>query len=209
MEWVSVSEREMVVEYWFRKLMALEMSIEDIIKIIVEFGNKYERFDESLVHNALTVDERQDIVSGYQDPEKDGDRYSAFGTIIADRDAKYHWMLQILEMGDESVNIGIIEQDEAEKNLEEYWWGEDFGYSYYQDGQIYCSSFFTGEDYGEALQCGDIVHIWLDLKENNDLSFCINDKQFGKAFDIDPGQYRLGVSLKKGKIKLILLEIEK
>ena len=52
------------------------------------------------------------------------------------------------------------------------------------------------KQYGEIFGEGDVIHVWLDLKENNDLSFGRNGKNLGKAFDIKSNtNYRLAIGV--------------
>ena len=53
------------------------------------------------------------------------------------------------------------------------------------------------------------MHIVLDLKNNNDIRFGVNQNTFDKAWYIDPNKdYKLAVSLYSGKIELISFEME-
>ena len=45
-----------IIGYWFRINVKLELSIEDIAKIIIKFADEYEEFDPALSHPKLLHD---------------------------------------------------------------------------------------------------------------------------------------------------------
>ena len=74
------------------------------------------------------------------------------------------------------------------------YYGVNFQSGYERGGNTGTRQRMTGKCYCDSLQEGDIVDMHLDLQKN-ELSFDINDKQFGKALDVIPGNYRAVVTL--------------
>ena len=59
------------------------------------------------------------------------------------------------------------------------------------------SSIDYGKRYGERFEVNDIIEMRLDCNKWT-LSYKINDKDFGKAFDIEPNEYRAAITLTDG-----------
>ena len=69
-------------------------------------------------------------------------------------------------------------------------------------------SAYEGHDikkYGEKTKTGDIIDMYCDMSKL-ELSFAINDRDFGKAFDIDAGKYRAAVNLYDSKDSISLMD---
>ena len=67
------------------------------------------------------------------------------------------------------LNIGIVEADKA--GVYTGWWIEKYEYSYFQNGSIYSGNLDGYKlSYGHEQKAGDIIELWLDLKDNFDLS---------------------------------------
>ena len=133
--------------------------------------------------------------------------------MIATPNRKYHWQLKIIECSDTQLGIGVIQADKAESSLGEPWWNEKYGYVYFaRHGSIVNG---ISRPYGDTYDEGDIIDVWLDLKEDkNELSFAKNGKKFGKAANVEKAtDYRLGIAMYcysisyKKKMKLRLFEI--
>ena len=200
-------EQELIIEYWVRTVLNLTIAINDIIKIMIEFADEFETFDPLLIHEKITTN--SDYMSISHHPEHS--QLSAFGKVIACPRRKYHWKLVIIDRYT-SANIGVIESDKCKEWISKFWWNNPFGFSYYHTGSV-----FSGTDegmksdieFGEEFKKGDIIHIYLDLKDNYDIGWGRNAKQFQKAFNVNKDtDYRLAVSLNSGTVDLISLEIE-
>ena len=64
------------------------------------------------------------------------------------------------------------------------------------------------KDYGQVCSTGDIIDVYLDFNERT-LSFSINNKDYGVAFDnIKTGDYRFGVTLTGKGTSLQLIAYE-
>ena len=207
-------ERELIIEYWYRILINLSLEIKDICSIINEFGDEYEIFDPSLIHQKLDISDEGMTVSKAVDPNS-RPKCSAFGSIIANPGRKYHWKFQVLKATPAQnmlfVNIGVIEDGEAVQGaLDHYWWTESYGYSFFSSGSVWNNhKSFTPDGYTDKMEFEDEIHVWLDLKTDGDyhIKFGRNEEVFGKAFDMKQNtNYRMAVSICEGKVKLLSFE---
>ena len=197
----------MIIAYWNRKLSVSSFSIDDIINIIIKFGEPYEEFDSSLVAASLKSSKTTLEKLDYRGPTASG-----FGLFTATAGDKYHWKIKILEWS--SINIGIIEADFAKDNLNRGWWDELYGFSYHQDGNIYTSPKAFGanwngsRNYGDSFGALDIIHIHLDLRDNYEISWGKNNKKYDTGFDLKKKtNYKLALGFYKGKIELESFQI--
>ena len=200
---VTDTECALIIEYWFRLLLNVFFSIQDIAQIIFAFGRIYEQFDKSLIHKNIVCndDYRRLGVTKFEFPSK-----SAFGKVVASAGRLYHWKIRILS-GTQSVNIGLLELSKCKHNATN-WWCFENGYSFYTAGELYNYGQPTRK-YGNEIQDDGVVDVWLDLKEKNNLSFGQNGASFGKAFDINPDiQYKLAVSIYLAEIELVSFEMK-
>ena len=205
-------ERELVVEYWYRTLLSVSLSCDDITKIIVEFGEAFERFEESLASKCIKIEDDGTVLLSQ------ATRYAcnnAFGVFRAISGYTYHWKLQIMQsmtFNKFQANIGIIEADKCEECLPAsapLWFCSGIGYAYYSgDGNAWHMHFY-GKEYGETYTDNDVIDIRLDLKDNYMVSWGKNEKDYGKGFDVkqDTG-YKLAIGIYYGKVKLISLDIK-
>ena len=190
--------REFVISYWYRTTTASfeSFSIEDIIKIIIEYGQPIEKFVASTVHQQLIIENEGRIL---RDHKNSGSQLSGFGSFTAKPESKCHWRVKIVN-DRTSTNIGIIEASKYAENKSTGWWWCKFGFSLFHNGKIY-SSGVVREYQADTYHKGDIIDVWLDLKDNFDLSFGKNGKEYGKAFDVKHDtDYKLAVSLMRGVV---------
>lgn len=198
------SQRQMIVQHWFRKLIASAITIQDILKIILAYSNIFDMFDKSTSHELIKIEKDGTLIDGNL-----GRKSTAFGTMTASPGVKYHWQLNIIKSGsgtDNRINIGIVEADMC--NNKDTWWFAKYGYSYYSpNGKIF--TYGVQKHYGDTFGKGDIIDVWLDLQDSNTtLSYSKNDKDFGKAFDVTPSkEYKLAVSI-YGTSQIELLSFE-
>ena len=197
--------RQIIIEYWSRIFLCLSIHIQDIAKIMVEYGDETEEFVPSISSKEMKFDNSNLTV--YYHGNGDGEWVNAYGMIEAYPGCTYHWKLKLIEE-DTEPNIGIIESTKHKESAstDNGWWNESFGYSLFQDGDIYHHEHWG--PYAVAIGKNDIVDIFLDLKENYEISFAVNDKKYGKAYDVNKEtNYRLAIGLYNGKISLISFEI--
>ena len=206
--------RRMIIDYWYRKVLSSSsFSIDDIAKIMIEFSEEYDKFDAKIVdfnvkHGTLDLENDDQTISHYN-VGNDWESYSmtGYGIVEAIAGRKYHWKLQIIDKTIDA-NIGIIDaklqNGKTGKDITEcIWWEEDDGFSYYSiTGDLWHEN--EVNTYGVGLDKDDIIEIWLDLKENNELRYTVNDKDYGTAAKVKSDiTYKLAVGLWTGKITLL------
>ena len=202
-------ERELVVEYWYRTLLSVSLSFADITKIIVEFGEAFERFEESLASECIKIEENGTVLLSQA---KGYTCNNAFGVFNAISGYKYHWKVQIMQSTTDKrfqANIGIIEADKCEEYLPaKIWCCLGKGYAYYSyDGNIFHNS-YSGDKYGNSFAANDIIDIRLNLKNDHIISWCKNGIDYGIGFEVKKNtEYKLAVGLYFGKVQLISLDI--
>ena len=208
---LSKSEKRLITEYWTRKLLSSLISIDDMVKIIINFAEEFELFDRDLTHPELKVDTEYKTVS----PSGQAEDLNAFGSSVAVKGRKYHWRLKIEKdsLGrDPMLNIGIVEADKAVVNGDgDGWWVEKYGYSYFQTGSIVSGNLdgYSAE-YGKEQEAGDIIEIWLDLKDNANLSFGINGESYGEAFVVNEAKkYRFALNVDNGEVTILAFNVDK
>ena len=170
-------------------------------------------FDPSMSHENIKIENGRLAFKSLKYQEE-GD-ISVFGTMIAVPGNKYHWKLKVIGDDVQYINIGIIESDKCESNKERLWWNTD-GISYFSwDGCIYkpneqrviCNSYEYGKGFKGENEV--IIDIWLDLKDENELSFAQNAVEFGKASQVKESmEYRLAVSIFDADTKMELLSCD-
>ena len=206
---MSAAQKRLIIEYWFRVLISDTFNFEDIAKCIADLAAEFEQFDSTLIHEHFQMyDEYQKASLNWQGFT----RYSVFGVNIATEGRKYYWKIELCGTGGfRGFNIGVIEANKAKEHMETGWWGRSYGYSWYQNGQVFNKKLSGGnKQYGQSYgRRGDIIHVWLDMKENGELSFGKNERRYGKAFDIDcDKRYRLCVACACGEFKLLEFMVE-
>ena len=205
-------ERQLIFEYWFRIIIGSDISIQDISNITLKFGEKYEMFDSSLSHKSIEIQNDGQLLFLSASLCK---KISGFGTVTAKSGYRYHWKLKLFGDNVQYINIGIIEADKCSANTSNSWWITEYGYSYWSgDGEIYHDwsqqgIFRNHKHYGKSYGKDDIIDIWLDLKDENQLSFAKNDETFGKAADLKQSvDFRLAVAIWFANCKIQILSFE-
>lgn len=207
------SKTKDIIKGWIRnKEQILKLrNVPDMVKALcILYYAELEKIDKDLFCKSLKIVDNYKSVkkpylfnNTYQYPVYG----SAFGSNVAIKGKIYHWRLRI---GDSNtrfwlMNIGIIEADKAKENLEEMntWWYTNYGYSYFNGGRILHGEIGKFSKKYNTYKSGDIIDVWLDLKDKNTLSYARNDEYYGVAFMIpDDKEYRLALSLNTGEITI-------
>ena len=172
-------------------------------------------FDALLSHENIKIEDGK-LAFKHPKHQTTGD-ISVFGSMDAVPGNKYHWKVKVF--GDvkaiDDINIGIIEADKCELGKGELWWTR-YGISYWsKNGMIFkyneargiCGSHEYGKTFNNEKNV--IIDIWLDLKNNNELSFAKNDEKFGTACTVqDSKNYRLAVAIYDAQTKIQLLSYD-
>ena len=159
-------KQQMIIEYWYRIILNLNYSIDNIWKIITEFAKEYERFDTKFCYKGLII-ESEGLIIGKISTNR-SEAQSGFGSIIAKSGLKYHWKIKYIKGKSlTDINLGIIEYNKYKENLRDMWWNKKYGFSYYcKSGLIYN---LESKKYGDKYTIGDIIDIWVDLKDEYQL----------------------------------------
>ena len=208
----------MIFEYWFRVLIGSDISIQNISNITVEFAAELDMFEASLCHKKIKIENEGKLISK---TTSYANSCSAYGTFTASPGKKYHWKLHVIQCEDRGLNqmnIGIADANQAPKLLDQSWWHEKNGYSYFSgNGQMYhkkrgtdTSRFdYGGYSFGEKYGTNDIIDICLDIKDKNELLFSKNDKEIATAIKVDGStDYKLAVGLYGDSKKVEILSFE-
>ena len=195
---VSAKSRNLIIEHWFRTLYDSRISIVDIAKVIIEFGDDYEGFIAWTEGQDFDISE--DLLTVTDGINCEFRRYFCVcGQINAIKGYQYHWKIKLLKQ-ERCMNLGIVESDEVLKDestsIFRYFWTTKIGYSWYsKDGRIWHEG--IDKSYGEGTYgTGDIIDVWLDFKNDTALSFGKNGNKFEKAFDVNPDKaYRLAIGV--------------
>lgn len=129
----------------------------------------------------------------------------SFGLVDAVPGHKYEWKIKLFEDTD-MVNIGVVELTKENK-WKDGWWGTKFGYSYFETGCIFHDNQYD-EEYGDEFSDGDVVEVYLDLKNQMALSFGINGNKFAKAYNVDGEKiHKLAVSRYQGNLEIVSFKV--
>ena len=118
----------------------------------------------------------------------------------------YHWMLKLDEKKLPSMNIGIIEAGKCDDYQGVDHWIYPYTYSIYPNGQVWDND--ACEKCANGLKAGDMIDIWLDLRNNYNLSFGQNGQKYGNSIDVAKGkQYKLAIGSRGGILTLLSFQI--
>ena len=94
----SPEQRKVIVEYWFRVLIGLDVSINDILKITLKFAGDMKNFCIILIYlMALQFEDDGIVVSKITHNYRE---CTTFGTVIAKPGHLYHWKIKVVKMED-------------------------------------------------------------------------------------------------------------
>ena len=165
----------------------------------------YDEFHESLNTELISIENNG--ITSICKGKSSGRVQSAFGKLIVCPGMKYYWKIKLIEIEDGCLCIGVVESDKPFMATS-LWWNKSWGYAYY------CSAGHLFNDdwrkYGEELSNnGDIIEIWLDLKDDYTMSYAGNCKSYGIAFDMNKStKYRLAIGMWKSAKRIELLQFE-
>ena len=124
---MSLEEKVLIFEYWFRVLIAEDISIGVISKIAAEFAHEYEMFIESLSCGNVSIEKDGKVLTANRTTH-----CQAFGVAIAIPGRKYNWRIKIIELS-KCLNLGVIKSDTdvSKASNNNPFWVEKAGYAYY------------------------------------------------------------------------------
>ena len=122
---------------------------------------------------------------------------------------QHHWKFKLLEAPTFRVEIGIWKINSGEPKRDWFTSTTQAGYSFSPKyGQLNNMESPTsfGDNYGERCNEKDIIDMYVDMNKL-ELSYSINGKYYGKAWDIERTKYRAAVCIgTRDKIEFILYD---
>ena len=174
-----------------------------IVVCILFYGDDTDSWDPKYISKYMELSDRT------LTQVKDG-MGSSFGERIIDSGI-FKWRLKINECKTYGFMLGIVRiQNDNIPPKTDKWFTK---VSRYQSGYAFHSNLRTltvpngsalGPKYGIDPPNGSIIEMRLDL-ENLKLSYIIDGKDYGKAFDVEQGKYKLGLYMRKPRDSLTLL----
>ena len=175
---------------------------EIIFICILFYGNETEEWDSKYISKYMEV-------SGKTLKQTRDGMGSSFGKLVIDSGV-FKWRLKINECQKYGFILGIRAVDDKAEHLSTCMWFTDGGF---HNGYGWKSSttrlsnnrgMLLGDEYGVEPSNGSIIEMILDL-QNLTLSYIIDGKNYGKAFDIKKCKYRLGLYMRMKGDTLTLL----
>lgn len=199
----------MVFEHWFRISVGSEISIHNIANIAAKFAEA-ELFEAALCHEKIQIKKEGQVIY------REGlylAACNAYGSFTATPGGKYHWKLKVIQCNDVQINIGIMEDNKAPNLIKDAWWTKLNGYSYFSgSGEIFSGSIEYSKcvPFGDKYGTGDIIDIWLDLRNKGELSFAKNDAKMGKILDFlnKDISYKLAIAMHAYTKEIEILSFE-
>lgn len=209
-----------------KDLLVSNTNHNDIPVEIIELCIKYyhivpDRFDPDLNDPMLMkLKITDDTVLAAAADKPGGGVYNAFLTNTMDS-GSHHWQFKLTKNVKNGFKYIGVWNNEKDFSLDFHRWpqavnlangkaayyGVNLMTGYERGGNTGRRQRESGDKYCDPAKVGDIIHMHLDLQKN-ELSFGINDKQFGKALDVLPGNYRAVVTLQfrdEGDVEFQLL----
>ena len=162
-----------------------------------------EKWNEKQKGDSYIIDNDKKIIT------QNGYTGSAFLSHVVS-DGKHEWKFKLINYKSGNVGIGIVKHG-VDKRMD-YYLGQEANTAYVylvnsrtlndHDGDVWM------KEYGDKIcEQNDIITIHLDLTKLT-LSFSLNDKNYGKAFDVDQCKYIAAVDLSKKGTQIQLLSYE-
>ena len=191
-------ERRLTVSGYIREYEEVnQVSIpsEIILVLVLFYGNDTDEWDPKLISKCMELKSKTltQIAVGYR---------SSYGKRIIDFGI-FNWKLRINQWENNGFMLGIRRVKSNDDVPPTETWFTDGGYESGYGFRIRPSLTsltgpegyaYDGKEYGVEPQNGSIIEMILDL-ENLTLSYIIDGKDYGKAFDVTEGKYRLALFL--------------
>ena len=201
---VKFSERLELIVFGYIRKQRLPLFPDALIKLVISFYIPTDKWDKNCMGNLMILNEHNNAIThsaqtGHQ---------SAFLENVIDSGI-IHWKFKLLSEGGDDWNslIGIWKvhdpltdgSDGFERTPPITAWFPSSGHAYTfwaQQGKKGGKSGYPDDgEYGIKCTKDDVIEMYLNMNEGL-LGFIINDKDYGKAFDIDTRcQYRAVVSM--------------
>ena len=99
-------QREMIIEYWYRKLLSISYSIQHIATIIIEYAKEYDEFEPLL--SSIGMGFADDNLTAFFPKDRCDFMLMALGKETANPGYKYNWKIKLIE-AETRPNIGITD----------------------------------------------------------------------------------------------------
>ena len=165
-----------------------------ILICILFYGSVWDEWDKDTISKYIKLDEETRIIT----QTGNSNTCSTFLKEVVDSGI-HKWKFKIIKCGNHAwatMDIGIwnIENNDGNPPINGIFFemcGKDHcsGYAFSTSNARKKADNSQYRDYGEKCKDGVIVDMTVDFDALS-LSFMVNDKEYGKAFDIEPGKYR-------------------
>lgn len=185
--------RQMTVSCYIRKLEIKydhEMPKEIIIVCILFYGNDKDEWDPKYISSTMELSDNTLT-------QRKREFGSSYGKLVIDYGI-FKWKFKIHESTSYGFILGIRKIGEDEADLPTNTWftngGYDKGYGFVSSAAKLTGNrgYANGTKYGIVPPKDSIIEMILDL-DNLTLNYIINGKHYGKAYDIEKAEYRLGL----------------
>ena len=181
-----------------------------IFHICALFYYDFDEWDTNSIGKGLMFDENNPDIVKYKTIAHCPAYNSAYLKRVCNSEEGdvYHWKFRLLNCDAVWNLIGIWKVTKDGIPPSGYFtYGTNAGYALcLQRGQLVDRNGGggTGAEYSCECAVNDIIEMHLDF-ELMELRYTINGKDYGKAFDVDPGRYRAAICLQKEKGSMELL----
>ena len=192
-------ERKKTIYGYIREQFGNDTPNGVILVCLLFYGNKFDKWDKENKALEVEIDENNIVThlsyetatTTFLTEEVDSDIHSWKFKVVKCTNHRYGTMR--IGIWDVSKNGGKPPFNEPFNSFYKFGLNEFQGYAYYtSNGKK--NIFNIYEEWGEKCLEGTIVDMKVDFNELS-LSFMINGKDYGKAYDIKPGKYRAAVYL--------------
>ena len=209
---VKFSERSELIVFGYIREQRLPLFPDALIKLLILFYNPSDKWDVNCMGNLMILNEHNNAISH---SKKTGHQSVFLENVI--ESGIFHWRFKLLSEGGDNWNslIGIWQMyhplrdgtTERKPPIKEWFPRSGHAYTFWaQQGKKGGKSGYPdGGEYGIKCKKDDVIEMYINMNEGL-LGFIINDKDYGKAFDIDTArQYRAAVSMWKEGTEIQLL----
>ena len=186
---------------------------EIIFVCVLFYGNGSDEWDPNYVSEAMTLSDKT-VAHGDPTGNKNYNALASAYCKYIHESGIFKWKFK-MENGQREYNnyaecmIGIWNSKHEKPQLDTYFTDKGQGYGYCPKLQEITNEdgYTSGITYGPEDRCKNdsIIEMVLDLDALT-LSYSVNNIDYGKAFDVEPGNYRAAVYLHRGGISVTILD---
>ena len=165
----------------------------------------YDTWDKQYIGKELQIDADNPDIVRYPDGNNTHMYNSAFLTRVCDSNdgGIYYWKFKLISMQCVWNIIGVwkVEENKIPPRNTYFTNGKDVAYGLcLTNGKLVkvATGGSTNKLYADPIKANDIIEMYLDF-DNMELRFTINNKDYGKAFDIAKSKYRAAICLQNSE----------